>query len=444
MESFFGMALASRPSGKGNIELSEYDRELLSGEQGEALQFAMEVVVRAARVMGASHLIDVGFVHVDACHYYGQAHLDFIRFMSERGARFTIPAWTNTLPITLMGREPRENADPVFLRDARAVAEEYVAIGCKPVWTCAPYQLPGGPKFGDQIVVGESNAVVYYNSIVGARTNKYGDFLDVCAGLTRRAPYAGLHISEKRRALICFDIRRLPEALRRTELFFHVLGCFAGRRAGSRIPVFVGLPEDTPADSLKALGAACASSGGIGMFHAVGVTPEAPTLEAASQGRDLAESIVVTPEMMIAARDSLSSASEGAISMVAVGTPHFSFTEFESLVRLLDDRKIAPSITFYASTSRHVAALVKERGWADSLMKSGVEVIVDTCTYWTPAVRACSGRVMTNSAKWAYYAPGMLPVEVVFGGLEDCVESAVHGDVKRNSAVWSDGAWGAA
>jgi predicted aconitase len=426
------------------VDLTDYDRALLGGEKGKALQFAMEVVVRAGEVMGAPHLIDVSFAHIDACHYQGQAHLDFIRFMAEHGARFEIPAWTTTLPISLTGREAREDADPILLRDARAVADLYVVLGCKPMWTCAPYQLPGGPKFGDQIVVGESNAVVYYNSVIGARTNKYGDFFDACAGLTHRAPFAGLHRDEERAAHIVLDIRNLPEALRHTELFCHVLGHLAGRRAGSRVPAVVGLPKETPGDSLKAIGAACAASGGVGMFHAVGITPEAPTLEAATQGRVPDETIAVRAEMIIAARDSLSSAGAGAISMVAVGTPHFSFTEFEALVRLLDGRKVAPGVAFYASTSRHVAALLKAKGWAESLERSGVDVLVDTCTYWAPPVRACSGRVMTNSAKWAYYAPGMLPVEVAFGGLDDCVESAVHGEVRRSKVGWSDSAWGAA
>jgi hypothetical protein len=214
------------------LHLTAADRALLDGAEGEALQFAMQVVVRAARIMAAPRLIDAGFAHIDACHYNGRAHLDFARFFTERGARFEIPAWTNTLTVGLKRPEVREGADPVVLAEARELAGLYVKLGCRPVWTCAPYQLPGGPALGDHIIVGESNAVAYYNSVVGARTNKYGDFLDVCAGLTGRVPLAGLHTDGGRRARILFDIRDLPEALRSTELFCHVLGHLMGRIAG--------------------------------------------------------------------------------------------------------------------------------------------------------------------------------------------------------------------
>jgi predicted aconitase len=424
------------------LHLTESDQALLDGAEGEALQFAMQVAVRAARIMGAPRLIDASFAHIDACHYYGRAHLDFARFFTERGARFTIPTWTNTLTVSLMPPEVRADADPTVLAESRELAGLYTALGCRPVWTCAPYQLPGGPGLGDNIIVGESNAVAYYNSVVGARTNKYGDFLDVCAGLTGRVPFAGLHTDEGRRARVCFDIIGLPEDLRQTELFCHVLGILMGRRAGLRIPVITGLPPETPPDSLKAIAAAGASSGGIAMFHAVGVTPEAPTLEAAAGGRGPEETIVVTPEMVIAARDSLSSASDGPVSMVALGTPHFSLTEFERAADLIRGRKVSGQVAVYISTSRFVAGLAAQKGWREVLERAGVTILVDTCTYFAPAVRAARGRVMTNSAKWAYYAPGLLPVEVAFGALEDCIEAAISGQITRRDAVWSDRAWG--
>ncbi len=424
------------------LRLSDHECALLAGEAGEALQFAMELVVRAARLMDAPRLLEIGYVHIDACHYYGTAHLDFARFMVDRGARFEIPAWTNTVPASLVQAEVRDGADPAFLAEARELADLYLAMGARPAWTCAPYQLPGSPGFGEHIVVGESNAVSYFNSAVGARTNRYGDFLDVACGLTQRAPAAGLHTDAGRRATIRIDIAALPETLRATEFFCHVLGHYMGRIAGSKVPVITGLPRTTPKDSLKALAAAGASSGGIGLFHAVGVTPEAPDLETALQGREPEAVYRPTAEDLVRARDSLSTAAAGPVAMVAVGTPHFSFDEFARLVAFLDGRTVHRDVAFYVSTSRHVAAVAAEKGWVATLEEAGVNILVDTCTYFTPAVRGCKGRVMTNSAKWAYYAPGMLPVEVAFGSLEDCVETAVRGEVTRDPAIWSARHWG--
>jgi predicted aconitase len=123
--------------------------------------------------------------------------------------------------------------------------------------------------------------------------------------------------------------------------------------------------------------------------------------------------------------------------MVALGTPHFSYAEFAEVVDLLDERKIDPGLSFYISTSRFIRDLAQARGWIDKLERSGVKLVVDTCTYYSPAVRGARGRVMTNAAKWAYYAPGLLGVEVVFGSTRECVESAVRGAVWRDPALWS-------
>ena len=424
------------------LYLSDYEHALIEGEAGEAMQFAMQLVVRAARIMGAPRLLETDYLHMDACHYYGRAHLDFARYLVKSNTRFGIQAWTNTIPASLIQKEVREEADAVVLKEARELADLYIAMGAKPVWTCAPYQLPGSPKFGEHIVVAESNAVSYFNSVIGARTNRYGDFLDVACGLTQRVPEAGLHTDKGRRAQIIIDLAQIPEELRETEIFCHVLGHLMGKVSGSRVPVITGLPAATTKDSLKALAAAGAASGAIGLYHAVGVTPEAPSLEAALQGQPTEDIYLVTPNSLIQARDSLSTTSGGPVDMVALGTPHFSFTEFARLMPLLDGRKIHPDVTFYVSTSRHIAALATQKGWIEALEKAGVMVLVDTCTYFTPAVRGCKGRVMTNSAKWAYYAPGMLPVKVAFGSLQDCVESAVRGEVAHDPATWSVRYWG--
>jgi len=427
-----------------SLQLDDRDRALLAGDEGEAMALAMRVVLRAAEISEATRLQDICFAHIDACFYNGQAHVDFARFMVDNGARLAVPTWTNTSLVSQVDTQVRpESKDPVVVSGARLLMDLYDQLGCEPVWTCAPYQLPGGPRRGDHIVGSESNAVTFYNSVVGARTNKYGDYLDVCAALVGRVPFSGLHTDEGRRGQVLFTLEAIPEALRREDIFHHVLGHHLGRAAQSRVPVIQGLPADSNDDQLKAISAAAAASGAVELFHAVGITPEAADLERAFQGRTPDAVIAITPDELIEARDSLSIGTRGRLDMVAVGTPHFSYTEFERLVPLLDGRRVHEGTLFYISTSRHVHALVAEQGWLTVLESAGVEVIVDTCTYFTPAVRGCRGRVMTNSAKWAYYAPGMLSVESVFGTLEECVESAVRGEVWRDHRLWQNKSWGA-
>jgi predicted aconitase len=415
------------------VDLTTEDSENLSGQHGPALQLAMELVVQAADILNAPSLIPVTYAHLDACFYAGQAHVDFARFMLAHGAAFAIPTWTNNSVVSATHPQLYDgNPDVEMVQGARQLMQLYADLNCKPTWTCAPYQIPGGPAFGDHIVVGESNAVTYYNSAVGARTNKYGDYLDVACALVGKAPYAGLHTDAGRQAALQFDVSCLPGNWRSENIFHHLLGHHIGRIAGRRVPVITGLLPATTTDDLKAISTAVASSGGVELWHGVGVTPEAPHLEAVY---GTGEEHVVTRRDLMIAQAELQSCRDGPLDMIALGTPHFSATEFRAVVDALDGRKAV--VPFTITTSRFVWDYIKSKGWDDLLLRAGVSVIGDICSYYTPGITGMKGRVMTNSAKWAYYAPGMLPVEVCFGSLRECVESAVRGEVWRDALLWA-------
>ncbi|MFV2039927.1 MAG: aconitase X, partial [Acidimicrobiales bacterium] len=209
--------------------------------------------------------------------------------------------------------------------------------------------------------------------------------------------------------------------------------------AGVEIPVIVGLPSTVSEDQLKGLGSAAASAGSVAMFHAVGCTPEAPTMEAALGGMPPTRTIVVDMADVRAARDQLSTTETRQLGAVSLGTPHYSLSEFELLVNQLGGRSIHPDVHMYVSTGRDVLHVVEQRGWAQELTRSGVQLVADTCTYITPIIAERPGAVMTDSAKWAYYAPSNLGLDVIFGSLEDCVESAVRGRVSRDESGWTDG-----
>lgn len=416
--------------------LPDLTRAQLEGAHGKAMQLAARLVVKAAEIMGAERLIPISFAHLDACFYTGQAHVDFVRFLIENGASLAVETWTNNGVVSLADASLRPRAeDPEMVEGAATLMHLYERLGTKPTWTCAPYQLPGGPKLGDHIAVGESNAVSYYNSVVGARTNKYGDYLDVACALTGYAPDAGLHRDEGRQAELHIDATALPEAWRREDIFAHLIGHHAGRLAGRRVPVISGLDPNTPNFALKAISSAAASSGGVELWHAVGVTPEAPELGAVFKTGVTHQ---VTADDLAQAHRDLSTAADGPLDAVALGTPHFGLGEFEALVRLFDGRKVKAGLPMLVSTSRGVREMARAKGWIAALETSGVEVPVDVCTYHSPRVRGLRGRVMTNAAKWAYYAPGMLGVEVAFGSLKECVESAIRGAVWRDPALWTN------
>lgn len=397
------------------------------------MRFAMETVVTAAAIDAAEGLIDIGFAHIDACFYNGRAHLDFVNYLLEHGATLAVPSWTNNGLVSLNDLSLRDPARSREMDEARQLMQAYVKLGCRPVWTCAPYQLPGRPALGDHIVGSESNAVSFYNSVIGARSNMYGDYLDVCAAITGRVPYTRLHRDEARAAQVLFDVGKVPQAVRENDLFYHLLGHFIGRRSNYRVPAIVGLPPQCNEDDLKAISAAASSAGSVPLFHAVGITPEAATLEQACQGNIPQHRIEVSIDDLQASRAELGENCAGPLVGVALGTPHFSFTEFARLVELLAGRAISPGLVFFLTTSRHVHQQAAEQGWVEMLERAGVRIVTDTCTYFSPAINGLRGKIMTNSAKWAYYAPGMLPVEAVIGSLAECVESAVSGQVQLDS-----------
>jgi len=411
------------------MQLSALDKDRLDGKLGKAMQFAMQVVVNAARIDRAESLIDIGFAHIDACFYNGRAHLDFVNYMLEHGATLAVPSWTNNGLVALNDLSLRDPAASREMAEARELMMAYVRLGCRPVWTCAPYQLPGRPGKGEHIVGSESNAVSFYNSVVGARSNLYGDYLDVCAAITGRVPYSKLHRDEARAAEILFDVGAIPRPIRDSDLFYHLLGHCIGRQSGQRVPAILGLAADCSEDDLKAISAAASSAGSVPLFHAIGITPEAATLEEAFQGRPPQQRIELAVDDLRQSRRELGCDSAEPLAGVALGTPHFSYTEFERLVDLLAGREIHPGLAFFLTTSRHVHELADRQGWIETLQRAGVRIITDTCTYFSPAINGLSGKIMTNSAKWAYYAPGMLPVEAVIGSLAECVESAVSGRV---------------
>ena len=417
------------------VELTESDRAFLQGEHGDAAALAMRIVVEMAGVSGAERLIDVASAHVDGCLYHGLAGLEFAERLVAGGARVTVPTTLNVGYLDLLHPE-RYRGDPETAANARRQMDLYVAMGCRPTWTCAPYQLPERPAFGQHVAWAESNAIVFCNSVLGARTDRYGDFIDVCAALTGRVPLAGLHRDEDRRARLVLRLEGVSERLLASDALYPVLGHVLGKQAGNDVAAIVGLPSDASEDRLKALGAAAASSGSVAMFHAVGITPEAPTLDAAT-AREPVPEIVVSVERLREARGELGTAANSRLGAVSVGTPHASLSELERLAALLGTAE--PAVPFYVNIGRDVLAEAEERGPIATLRSAGVRIVSDTCTYISPVMDVADGPVMTDSAKWAWYAPANIGVDVVIAGLEDCVRSAIAGRMLLDETLWTDG-----
>ncbi|MEU4291025.1 aconitase X catalytic domain-containing protein [Kribbella sp. NPDC026596] len=402
-----------------SLHLTAEEEAMLGGQEGDGVALAMRVIVSLAEISEAPRLVEITSAHVDSCLYHGQVSLDFAHRLVDLGAKVRVPTTLNVGSLDLLHPELVRDRD---LADAgRQLMSAYVALGCTPSFTCAPYQLPNRPGLGEHIAWAESNAIVFANSVLGARTDRYGDFLDICAAITGRAPYAGLQTTEARRGTVVFDCRPLGRFLE-SELAYPLLGHHVGSVVGAGIPVLLGIPADVSEDRLKALGAAAASAGGVALFHAVGVTPEAPTEVSGLPVREV--DLTTLREV----RRSLSTFSSGELDAISVGTPHASYAECARLAELVGSGP-ALKVPFYLSTGRVTRARAEETGVLRVLEAAGVTVVVDTCTYVTSILSPGWKNVMTNSAKWAHYAPGNINVSAVLGSLEECIASARAGSV---------------
>ncbi|WNJ92621.1 aconitase X catalytic domain-containing protein [Bosea sp. 685] len=418
------------------LELSAQERSIASGAQGEGAAMALRIVTEAARLMGAPRLIPIASAHIDGALYHGDSGTLFAERLVAGGARVAVRATLNVGALAPAGcaaiRLPAHERDM-----AGRMMRAYEAMGCEPSWTCAPYQAGHRPAVGTDVAWGESNAVIFCNSVLGARTNRYGDFLDIACAIAGCAPDYGLHRPENRVASLLIDVSGLSSTLRSSDVFYPVLGTYLGRAAGSAVAVIEGLQGCTNEDRLKALGAAAASAGGVGLFHVAGVTPEAPDAATALGHVPPREHLVLTPQELQAALARLSTAgTTQRIDAVAIGSPHLSLAEIAEVERLLAGRRLAAPL--YANTGRHVVGPLAADGRRAALEAAGVVFVVDTCVVVTPILPEIEGAVlMTNSGKFAHCAPGNTGYAVTYGSLSECVESAVAGRLVREAQQWS-------
>ncbi|MDA1306978.1 MAG: aconitase X catalytic domain-containing protein [Acidobacteria bacterium] len=416
--------------------MSSRDRAMLSGELGPAPALAMSIVSRMAAIVRAPRLIDISHAHIDSSIYVGDAGLEFAERLAGLGARVVVPSSLNVSGVDEHHWQEWPVA-PEWAGKAHRQMVAYRAMGCSETWTCAPYQTQARPVFGQQIAWGESNAIVFANSVIGARTERYPDLFDICAAITGRVPDVGLHTDAGRLGHILITLDHVPAHLQERDEFYPVLGFLLGRLADDKIPVVDGLTVRPTDDQLKSLGATAASSGSVALFHLVGITPEAATVTEAFGGRSPEATHRVGMAELREARRHLTTNADAPVDLVLLGSPHFSVDEFRQLAPLLRGRRKADSVEFLVTTSRIMRTLAADSGMLRDLEAFGGRLTVDTCVLATPMLPSSIQTIMTNSGKYAYYVPGLLSRQVVYGSLEDCVESAVRGRVVRDDSAWS-------
>lgn len=423
------LSVPLKPLDSADLVLGDDDREMLSGGQGAAAQLAMEMICTMAASQGAEGLVDVTRGHIDGCIYASPANLRFAEAMVKLGARVRIPTTMNAISVDFANWRA-QGVSPDFGQPAARLAQAYVDMGARPSFTCAPYLLPEAPGEGEAIAWAESNAVIYANSVLGARTVKHPDFLDLCIALTGRAPLSGVYLDDNRapRRVIHVDV---PHGY--DDALWPLLGWLAGRLSPDRIPLLTGLESTNPSeDDLKALCAAFGTTSAAPMLHVAGVTPEADGPVAAD-----ADSARIGSADLAGAWQTFNAGGE-QVDLVAFGSPHFSFAECAALAQLLDGHVCHADTAAIVTLGRDALAQAREGGVIARLEASGVQVVADLCwcSISEPVFPPKARTLMTNSGKYAHYAPGLSGRSVRFGSLRDCAEAAVSGRARTALPDW--------
>jgi len=477
---------AIRQQATQSLVLTPEEQSILDGThsnsnkyQSKAHQVAMRTVVRIANIVKAKELIPITQAHIDACTYIGKGGLTFVNELVSMGGKVTVPTSLNSISVDRR-RWEQLNVPPTLGIPAYAVSEAYLKLGGNAnTFTCAPYALPQSihpsPKFGEHIAWGESNAVIYSNSVIGARTIKYPDYLDICAALVGRVPAYGAHLEEHRRPTIVLDVHtliqeQLPFLLSDNNIlknidaeldaFFPLLGYVCGILSDSRVPLIIGLEScSIHNDQLKSFSAAFGTTGSAALFHLAGITPDAKANDNWTTEVSALPCVKVTlvdMQKAFGALDSVGVNLNGTpsthstpIDLVALGNPHLSLTECQEIAKMLASSEKEPNssrglrkhhdVKVMATLGRSVYDEAVKNGYIDAMTQFGFEFINDTC--WCmltePVVPVNPDAIiMTNSGKYAHYAPALVKKQVRFGSMAACVRAAQSGVVSSTAPSW--------
>lgn len=408
--------------------LTKEENEMLDGRYGFPVQKAMEILVGLGECYDAERMIRVSSAHLLSFAFgTGKAWNLFVKELAAQGGKFII--FTDTNPVSIDRYAWREmgisekDANEQFALD-KAVAQ----MGACLSHTCSHYLIGNTPRKGEHVAWSESSAVVYANSVLGARTNREGSPSSMAAALTGRVPAYGYHLDENRHGEIKFLITAKMNDL--TD--YGTLGYFVGKIAEDKVPVLVGMPSHITSNELKIMGAAMATSGSTALYHAVGITPEAPTEEAAFGGNKVKNSLTVEfGERELRKTEALLDKAPGAVDMVMFGCPHASISEIGYIAARLSGKRIKAGVDVWILTSVMTKKYAEATGYLETIEAAGARIICDGCpSNWPADTLKNRGRRMaaTNSAKLTYYIEGGQDVSSHYGSTEKCITAALTGE----------------
>lgn len=401
------------------MKLTQEQQDMLDGKYGKGTAYAMKIQVAIGESFGAERMVPITRAHVALSNQ--EADLWFAEKLLNAGARCRVAPTVNP-GFCLSFFESRNMVSPEYADLMQRTHNAYKGLGAVLSYNCTPYIDTNVPNYGEIIAFSESSATPYVNSVWGARTNREGANSALCAAVTGFVPEYGLLLDENRKGNILVEV----QADMRNDYDYHMLGMM-GKKIGNGIPVFTGLPKHISKEALRNLGAELNTSGAYGMYHIVGFTPEAPTLEAAFGGKEPERKVVITNEDLQEELKKISLEGNRQIDFAMFGCPHFTLEEVKHIAERIEGKKLQKEM--WILTSSHVKEMAVRMGLDEIITQAGGFIVPDTCPD-QPCWGHLNGKVgITESPKCAYY-PQRRGIHFVIRDLDTCIEAALTGEVK--------------
>ena len=408
--------------------LSDNEKKMIDGEKGPSVRKAMEILTALGEIYDAEKMIPISGVHMPGASVVvtGESGVKFIEEMSAGIDRLAV--FTTLNPNAL--DEKRWAALKIKKEEAALqirLTEAYKKMGAIACHSCTPYLIGHIPRLGQHVAWGESSAVIYANSVLGARTNREGGPSALACAVTGLAPAYGYHLDRNRQGQLLIYFSDTISGVYE----YGSLGYYVGKLAGDRVPVFTGISPSVTTDELKSLGSALASSGAVALFHIVGITPEAPSLEAAFHGIAPVETYNVTKKELQSVDEKLNRAPGNAVDWVFLGCPFISIQEYAYIASLLEGKQVNSGVDLWVASSAAVYAMAQSMGYTDIIKSAGGRNVCDICPVLTLSDKIAQRNgyrsITTNSAKMAHYMPGQFNMLTRYGSTRKCIDAAISG-----------------
>lgn len=410
------------------MHLTRDEEDMLRGKMGPAVQKSIEILFTLGEIYNAQGMIPVDNVHMPGSSVVvaGDAGTEFVEEMADTKVAFKTRTTLNPAAIDFV-RWKEIGIPDAYVEKQKKLSQAYQSMGAILSHTCTPYLAGNLPRIGEHVSWGESSAISFVNSVLGARTNREGGPSALASAITGRTPLYGLHLDENRKPRLLVKVSARLSSI--TD--YGALGYYVGGVCKGENPLFTGIPAVASIDDLKMLGAALASSGSVALYHIRDITPEAKWAEEVSAKEKLKEVVEFGDAELKKAYEDLSKTQTDEIDVVCIGCPHNSIYEIGHIASLLKSREVSSNVRLWVCTSHSVKSDSDRMGYTRIIEQAGGIFMCDTCPVLSPvkeiAKRDSLKTIATNSAKLAHYAPGQCNLHPRYGTLENCISAAVFG-----------------